>query len=66
MFFHKLFKAGFISWSVSIAMKDKGATIFFWREVPNLQKVSVNKIATPLFRQQNFYDTPWPQIHLIP
>ena len=33
-----------------------GAGIFFGRGVPNLQKVGVNKTATPLFRQQNFYD----------
>ena len=32
-----------------------GAGIFFGRGVPNLQKVGVNKTATPLFRQQKFY-----------
>ena len=33
--------------------------------VPNLQKVGVDKTATPLFRQQKFYDPPSP-IHLTP
>ena len=32
--------------------------------IPNLQNVGVNKIATPLFRQQNYHDpttkTPYP------
>ena len=45
---------------------SKGAIIFFGRGwVPNLQKVSLSKIATPLFRQQKFYDPPSP-IHLTP
>ena len=33
-----------------------GAIIFFRRGVPNLQKVSINIIVTPLFWQQKFYD----------
>ena len=46
--------------------QHKGATIFFGREGgPKFtKKVGVNKIATPLFRQQNFmtpdHDTPYP------
>ena len=38
--------------------RTKGAGIFFGREVPNLQKVVVDKTTTPLIRQQKFYDTP--------
>ena len=42
-----------------------GTIIFFRRGVPNsFKKIGVNKIATPLFRQQKFYDpitdTPYP------
>ena len=43
---------------------NKGAGIFFGRGLPNLQKVGVDKTATPLFRQQKIYDpitdTPFP------
>ena len=62
-------------WSVSsiylafnqiyMKLQTKGAGIFFGRGVPNLQKVGVDKTATPLFRQQKFYEPPSP-IHLTP
>ena len=43
---------------------NKLTGIFFGRGVPNLQKVGDDKTATPLFRQQKFYDpliaTPYP------
>ena len=29
---------------------------FLWKGVPNLQNVGINKIVTPLFRQEQFYD----------
>ena len=44
----------------------KGAVIFFGRGVPNLQKVGINKTATPLFRQQKFYDPPYHRYTLPP
>ena len=49
-----------VSWDQSL-----GGWHFFGREVPNLQKVGIDKTATPLFGQKNFYDPPSP-IHLTP
>ena len=34
----------------------KGGYHFLWKGVPNLQKVSIDKVVTPLFWQQKFYD----------
>ena len=56
--------AGIAKCLICIQNYTEGTIIFFGRVgVPNLQKVSVNKIATPLFRQQKFHDPP-PPIHL--
>ena len=44
--------------------RTKGAGIFFQRGVPNLQKVGIDKTATPYFGNKNFMtpitDTPYP------
>ena len=46
--------------------RTKGAGIFFWKEVPNLQNIGVDKTATPLFRQQKFYAPPHHRYTLPP
>ena len=45
---------------------SQGGYHFLQKGVPNLQKVGVNKLATPLFRQQIIYEPPHQRYTLPP
>ena len=58
-----------INVAVNLAIMHKGAGIFFGREVPNLQKVSVDKTVTPpILATKNLWppitETPYPLYRL--